>query len=79
IAFTIGATLPMLAVLLPPPEWRIPVTFAAVLIALALTGALGARLGDSPMLRPTIRVVIGGALALGATFVIGSLLGTTVA
>lgn len=79
IAFTIGATLPMLAVLLPPPDWRIPVTFAAVLIALALTGALGARLGNSPMLRPTIRVVVGGALALGATFLIGSLLGTTVA
>lgn len=79
IAFTIGAILPMLAVLLPPPDWRIPVTFVAVLVALALTGALGARLGDSPMLRPTIRVVIGGALALGATFAIGSLLGTTIA
>lgn len=79
IAFTIGATLPMLAVLLPPAEWRIPITFAAVLVALALTGALGARLGGSPMLRPTIRVVVGGALALAATFAIGSLLGTTVA
>ncbi|MET1052729.1 MAG: VIT family protein [Mycetocola sp.] len=79
IAFTIGAILPMLAVLLPPPDWRIPVTFASVLVALALTGALGARLGGSPLLRPTIRVVIGGALALAATFAIGSLLGTTIA
>ncbi|MFU8945169.1 VIT family protein [Mycetocola zhadangensis] len=79
IAFTIGAILPMLAILLPPPDIRIPVTFVAVLIALALTGAMGAKLGGSPALRPTIRVVIGGALALGATFAIGSLLGTTVA
>ena len=78
IAFTIGAILPMLAVLLPPAEWRIPITFAAVLLALALTGALGARLGGSPMLRPTVRVVVGGALALAATFAIGSLLGTTI-
>lgn len=79
VAFTIGAILPMLAILLPPEEIRIPLTFVAVLVALALTGALGAKLGGSPLLRPTIRVVVGGALALGATFAIGSLLGTTVA
>jgi VIT1/CCC1 family predicted Fe2+/Mn2+ transporter len=79
VAFTIGAILPMLAILLPPVEVRIPLTFAAVLVALALTGALGARLGGSPVLRPTVRVVVGGALALAATFAIGSLLGTTIA
>jgi hypothetical protein len=28
-------------------------------------------------LRPTLRVVLGGAVALGATFLIGTLLGTT--
>lgn len=76
VAFTIGALLPFLTMLLPP-EVRIPTTFAVVLVALAGTGALGARLGGSPMLRPTLRVVIGGVIALGATFLIGSLLGTT--
>ena len=35
IAFTLGALLPLLAILLPPPEWRVPVTFVAVLVALA--------------------------------------------
>jgi VIT1/CCC1 family predicted Fe2+/Mn2+ transporter len=40
IAFTLGALLPLLAILLPPPEWRVPVTFAAVLIALAITGTV---------------------------------------
>lgn len=77
LAFTIGALLPMIAILLPPPELRVAITFAAVLLALAGTGALSARIGGSPPLRPTLRVVIGGALALAATFVIGSLLGTT--
>jgi vacuolar iron transporter family protein len=76
LAFTIGAVLPLLAILLPPEPARVPVTFAAVLVALALTGALGARIGGSPWLRPTLRVVIGGALALAATFLIGTLLGT---
>lgn len=76
IAFTLGALLPLLAILLPPPEWRVPVTFVAVLIALAVTGAVAARIGGSPPLRPSIRLVVGGALALAATWLIGTLLGT---
>lgn len=80
LAFLLGSLLPMLAILLPPPEWRIPVTFVAVLAALAITGTLGARLGGTPHVgRAAARVVIGGALALGATFLIGSMLGVTAA
>ena len=48
-----------------------------VLIALGLTGAIGARLGGARALRPTLRTVIGGGLALLLTFLIGHLLGTT--
>lgn len=77
LAFFIGAALPMLAILLPPAEARVPLTFAAVLVALAVTGATSARIAGSPWIRPTLRVVIGGALALAATFLIGTLLGTT--
>jgi len=76
VAFTLGALLPLLAILLPPPDWRVPITFAAVLIALAVTGAVAARIGGSPPLRPSIRLVLGGALALAATWLIGTLLGT---
>ncbi|MDO4918381.1 VIT family protein [Kocuria sp.] len=80
LAFFVGSLLPLLAILLPPPHWRIPVTFAAVLLALALTGTLGARLGGTPRVgRATVRVVLGGAIALGATFLIGSLLGVSAA
>jgi VIT1/CCC1 family predicted Fe2+/Mn2+ transporter len=77
LAFFIGAVLPMLAILLPPANLRVPVTFGAVLVALAITGATGARIGGSHWLRATLRVVIGGAVALAATFAIGTLLGTT--
>ncbi|CAL8899277.1 membrane protein [Kocuria varians] len=80
LAFFVGSLLPVLAILLPPPEWRIPVTFAAVLIALALTGTLGARLGGTPHVgRAALRVVVGGAIALAVTFAIGSLLGVSAA
>jgi VIT1/CCC1 family predicted Fe2+/Mn2+ transporter len=70
--------LPILAIIFFPATIRIPATFAAVLVALAITGAAGGYLGGSPILRPTIRVVMGGAIALAATFLIGRLLGTTV-
>ena len=72
-----GALLPLVAILLPIGPWRVPVTFAVVLLALAGTGALGARLGGGGVGRATVRVVIGGAVALAATFAIGLLLGTT--
>lgn len=77
VAFTIGALLPFLAILLLPESIRIGGTFAVVLLALALTGIVSARIGGNAWLRPTIRVVLGGALALGATFLIGRLLGST--
>jgi VIT1/CCC1 family predicted Fe2+/Mn2+ transporter len=77
ISFTIGALLPLLAILLPPPGWRVPVTFVAVLAALALTGLVSARIGGASPVRASLRLVIGGALALIATWLIGTLLGTT--
>jgi VIT1/CCC1 family predicted Fe2+/Mn2+ transporter len=77
LAFLVGGVVPLLAMLLAPREWRVAATVLTVLPALALTGAVGAYLGSSPPVRPTVRVVLGGALALAATFGIGRLLGTT--
>jgi VIT1/CCC1 family predicted Fe2+/Mn2+ transporter len=77
LSFTVGALVPMLAILLPPESVRVPVTFVAVLLALAALGVTGARLGDSPVGRATIRVVLGGAAALTATFLVGQLLGSS--
>jgi vacuolar iron transporter family protein len=78
LSFTLGALLPMLAILLPPASLRVPVTFGAVLIALSLTGAVSARLGGSNVRRAVLRVVIGGALGLAFTYGIGHLFGTAI-
>jgi VIT1/CCC1 family predicted Fe2+/Mn2+ transporter len=53
------------------------VTFIAVLLALAITGWFGAYIGGGSRLRAAVRVVIGGALALAATFLVGNLLGAS--
>ncbi|MGO4122529.1 VIT1/CCC1 transporter family protein [Arthrobacter sp. YAF16] len=77
VAFLVGAILPMLAILLPPENIRVPLTFAAVLVALAATGAMGAWIGGGSKMKAAVRVVIGGAAALAATFLIGSWLGAS--
>lgn len=73
VAFTLGALLPLLAILLPPTAARIPVTMVAVLLALALTGSISAWLGGSNRVRAVARVVLGGALAMAVTYGIGQL------
>lgn len=78
IAFTVGAMLPILAILLPPPSLRIPVTFVAVLIALGITGWVSARLGGADPRRATLRVTVGGAIAMAITYGIGLLVGTAI-
>ncbi|MBA8815475.1 VIT1/CCC1 family predicted Fe2+/Mn2+ transporter [Microbacterium halimionae] len=77
LAFTIGAILPLLAILLPPAGWRVPVTFVSVLLALAITGWVAAYIGGSSRTKSVVRVLIGGAVALFATYGIGSLLGVS--
>jgi vacuolar iron transporter family protein len=78
LAFTVGGLLPLLAILLPPPGWRVPVCFVAVLIALGLAGWVSAQLGGSSVRKAVLRVVVGGALGLAVTYGIGHLVGTAV-
>jgi VIT1/CCC1 family predicted Fe2+/Mn2+ transporter len=78
LSFTSGALLPMVAILLPPAAFRVPVAFVAVLIALALTGTISARLGGSDVRRAVLRVLVGGALGLAFTYGVGHLFGTAI-
>lgn len=75
ISFTLGALLPLLCVVLVPASARIIVTVLAVVIALAITGFVSARLSLSPRLRAIVRNVLGGLLSMGVTYLIGSLVG----
>ncbi len=77
LSFSLGAALPVLAILLPPPEWRIPVAFVAVMLGLAVTGWLSALLGQSSRRSAVVRLLVGGALAMAVTYGVGQL-GTAV-
>ncbi|MEU5044440.1 VIT1/CCC1 transporter family protein [Streptomyces griseorubiginosus] len=75
LAFTAGALLPLLAIVLPPSGWRVPVTVVSVVGALVLTGWSSARLGAAAPGRAVLRNVGGGLLAMGVTYGVGMLLG----
>jgi VIT1/CCC1 family predicted Fe2+/Mn2+ transporter len=78
-AFAVGAAPPvLLAWLVPTPQ----LPWTMTLSALALLGALGASasaLGGAPMWRGAFRVMAWGAVAMGATALIGRLFGATLA
>jgi VIT1/CCC1 family predicted Fe2+/Mn2+ transporter len=77
ISFTIGALIPLIAILLPPADMRLPVAFISVLLALVLTGTLSAVLGGARKWRAVVRVVLGGAVAMLVTFGIGQLVSSS--
>lgn len=74
-AFFCGAIIPIIAILITPTKWHIAATFISVLIALVFTGTLSAHAGGANKTTATIRVVLGGALAMVVTFGIGKLFG----
>jgi VIT1/CCC1 family predicted Fe2+/Mn2+ transporter len=77
LCFSIGAALPLLAVLLSPLDHlEMPVAIAS-LISLAILGAVAARTGGAPMLLGAARVVFWSALAMAATAFIGSRFGVS--
>lgn len=74
-AFFCGAIIPIIIVVLSPALVRILATFLGVLVALIITGTLSAKAGGSSKSKATLRVVVGGLLAMAVTFGIGKLFG----
>ena len=64
-------SLPLLIVLFIPFSRVIPAVIVASLVLLVVLGGLAARLGGAPQLRGATRVAFWGALAMGATAVVG--------
>lgn len=78
LTFSVGAAMPLLAVLMAPSGWLVPTVSAASLLFLALLGAIGAKTGGANVARATMRVTFWGALAMALTAGIGALFGTVV-
>jgi VIT1/CCC1 family predicted Fe2+/Mn2+ transporter len=76
-SFAVGATVPLCGMLVTPPH-RVLLAVVLALGGLAVCGALAAGAGGAPRVRASLRVVIGGGLAMIASAVIGRLVGVVV-
>jgi VIT1/CCC1 family predicted Fe2+/Mn2+ transporter len=76
--FTAGAALPLLIVFVTPSQWLVPAEAVGSLLFLALLGGIGARAGDAPVWKATMRVTFWGAMAMALTAGIGLIVGTAV-
>jgi VIT1/CCC1 family predicted Fe2+/Mn2+ transporter len=76
--FSVGAAAPLALVLLSPSTLLIPIVSAGSLLFLALLGFLGAKTGGAEILKPIVRVMFWGSLAMAVTAGIGAIVGTVV-
>ncbi len=73
-AFLVGGAIPFLGTLWPA-EVRVPAIWMVSIGGLVVAGAAAAFAAGCGFLRPTLRVVIGGSLAMLVTYGVGSLFG----
>ena len=79
VAFAAGGVLPLLAITSFAPDVKILATIGATLIALVITGYVGAKIGGAKPFRAILRNVLVSGLTMGATYFIGSLVGGGIA
>ena len=76
VAFAIGGLLPLLAVAGPWTQYRLQATVGAVVLALILTGYVGAKIGGAKSGRGILRNLVVSLMTMGVTYLIGHLVGT---
>lgn len=77
-SFALGSVLPIVAICGPWIEFREVATIISVVVALAITGYVAAKIGGAKPLRPVIRNVFISLLTMAAAFGVGTLLGVAV-
>jgi VIT1/CCC1 family predicted Fe2+/Mn2+ transporter len=73
VSFTLGGIVPLLGGLLSPRKESLVIAVVSS-VFLAALGALAARAGGAPIVRGAARVLIWGALVMGVTSAVGTLL-----
>jgi len=71
--FTLGGMIPLLGILPKDSSTRVITIIVITMIGLAIAGAAGARAAGTSYFKPTMRVMLGGTLAMAITAGIGHL------
>ena len=72
-AFTLGGLIPLLGVFIPTIINKAVGIINITLLGLALAGVVGAKISGTNPIPPTIRIMVGGSLAMAVTAGIGAL------
>jgi VIT1/CCC1 family predicted Fe2+/Mn2+ transporter len=75
VSFSLGAVVPILAALAVTGSKSALTIVLISLLALAISGSIGAYIGGGNRLRAALRVFVGGGVAMAATALIGHLIG----
>ena len=78
VAFSLGAAVPIIAALLSSGVEGVWVITISSLVALAISGGIGAAVGGGHRIKASLRVLVGGGAAMAITFAVGHLIGTTI-
>jgi VIT1/CCC1 family predicted Fe2+/Mn2+ transporter len=71
VSFAVGGLVPFLGMLAAGQGARLVLIVSVTIVGLAVAGVLGARAAGTTLLRPTLRVVLGGSAAMIVTAAIG--------
>jgi vacuolar iron transporter family protein len=74
-AFASGAFPPVLSAIILPRPALVPGIAGSSLLLLVILGAVAARLGGAPLVKGAVRVTFWGAVAMGATALVGKFFG----
>lgn len=77
VAFTVGALIPLLMILLPIGNFVV-ITAVSVVVGLLLTGWISAKLGRAPIVPAILRNVLMGSATMVATYLIGLAFGVAI-
>ncbi len=73
-SFSFGALFPVLAIIFLPRDVFVPASSGLCIILLGSLGAIAARIGGAPVIKPALRIMFWGAIAMGFTALIGGFL-----
>jgi VIT1/CCC1 family predicted Fe2+/Mn2+ transporter len=75
LSFVAGGALPLLVSLFAPLKTMVFFQYGAAILFLAISGALAAKVGGSPIIKSVLRICIWGTVAMCASAFVGSLFG----
>ena len=78
VSFIAGGLIPIAAIIIPPSNLRVFVTFGSVVAALAVAGYISAKVSEANIANAIRRVIFGGTFAMIVTYTVGTIFSISV-